>query len=172
MTSRSMSILLACENYGFPGEIAVVTHNTASTISAVLVRPSNRPASCASLSPRGTIAQPARKRRSWACLGQRLHTGDHRYGNKRNNAKFQTCLVFSPCPPLVSVRGYENGGVVNSGARCRTTGRSRCSELRLHVAADHLFPGEGARAAFPTGQQPQDQSAPPQCFTRRGGHPC
>jgi hypothetical protein len=50
---------------------AVVT-TTASTISAVLVLPSSRPASCASLSPRGTTAHPVKKRRSWACCEDRL----------------------------------------------------------------------------------------------------
>ena len=52
--------------------------------------------------------------------------GDHRRRNKRNNAKFQTGLVFSPCPPLVSIRGHENGGVVNNGAHAgRRTVRVR-----------------------------------------------
>ena len=44
----------------------------ASTTSAVLVMPSSRPASCASLSPRGTTTHPVKKRRSWACCGDRL----------------------------------------------------------------------------------------------------
>ena len=50
---------------------AVVT-TTASTTSDVLVMPSSRPASCASVSPRGTTAHPVKKRRSWACCGDRL----------------------------------------------------------------------------------------------------
>ena len=38
--------------------------------------------------------------------------GDHRRGNQWNNTKFQTGLVFSPCSPLASIGGHENGGVV------------------------------------------------------------
>ena len=37
---------------------------------------------------------------------------DHRRGNQRNYAKFQTDLVFSPCSALVSVGGHKNGSVV------------------------------------------------------------
>ena len=50
---------------------AVVT-TTASTTSDVLVMPNSRPASCASVSPRGTTTHPVKKRRSWACCGDRL----------------------------------------------------------------------------------------------------
>jgi len=70
LTSRSISsrslvrIVALCR-------MAVAT-TTASTISEVLVMPSNRPASCASVSTRGTITHPVKKRRSWACCGDRL----------------------------------------------------------------------------------------------------
>ena len=50
---------------------AIVT-TAASTTSVVLLLSSSRPASCASLSPRGTTTHPAKKRRSWACCGDRL----------------------------------------------------------------------------------------------------
>ncbi len=50
---------------------AVVT-TTASTTSEVLAMPSKRPASCASVSPRGATTHPVRKRRSWACCADRL----------------------------------------------------------------------------------------------------
>jgi len=48
--------------------------------------------------------------------------GDYRRGNQWNNAEFQTGLVFSPCSPLVSIGGHENGGVVDDSAHaeCRT----------------------------------------------------
>jgi hypothetical protein len=42
--------------------------------------------------------------------------GDHWRGNQWNNAKFQKGLVFSPCSPLVSIGGHENGGVIDDGA--------------------------------------------------------
>ena len=54
--------------------------------------------------------------------------GDDRCGNQRDKAKFQTGLVFSPRPPLVSVRGHENGGVVNDGAH---VGRRTVRDVRI-----------------------------------------
>src|SRR5262249_57903188 len=40
----------------------------------------------------------------------------HGRGTQWNTAKFQTGLVFRPRPPLVSVGGHEDGGVVNDSA--------------------------------------------------------
>ena len=49
---------------------------------------------------------------------------DHGCGHQWGNAKFQTDFVLSPCPPLVSIGGYENGGVVDYRAHaCRRTFR-------------------------------------------------
>jgi hypothetical protein len=39
------------------------------------------------------------------------HLNDHRRGRQRNYATFQTDLVFSPRPALVSVGGYKNGSI-------------------------------------------------------------
>jgi len=38
---------------------------------------------------------------------------EHWRRNQRNDGEFQTGLVFSPRPPLVSVCGHQNGGVVD-----------------------------------------------------------
>jgi len=65
MPSGSLVRIVACWRR------AIVT-TTASMTSAVPLLPSSRPASCASLSSRGTTAQPVRNRLSWACLGDRL----------------------------------------------------------------------------------------------------
>lgn len=70
LTSRPMSsrsrvrIIALCRR-------AVVT-TTASTTSDVLDMPKSRPASCASVSPRGRTAHPVKKRWSCACCGDRL----------------------------------------------------------------------------------------------------
>jgi hypothetical protein len=70
LTSRSMSSGSPVRIVAFWRSAVVTT--TASTTSAVLVMPNSRPASCASPSPRGTTAHPVKKRRSWACRGDRL----------------------------------------------------------------------------------------------------
>ncbi len=70
LTSRSMSSGSLVRIVAFCRTAVVTT--TASTISDVLVMPSNRPASCASVSPSGTTTHPVKKRRSWACCGDRL----------------------------------------------------------------------------------------------------
>ena len=70
LTSRFMSSGSPVRIVAFWRRAVVTT--TASTTSAVLVMPNSRPASCASLSPRGTTEQPVKKRRSWACCGDRL----------------------------------------------------------------------------------------------------
>lgn len=114
---------------------AVVT-KAASTTSAVLVMPNSRPASCASVSPRATTTHPIKKRRSWACCGDRLTWATTGAGTC-NNAKFQTGLVFSPGSPLVSIGGHENGGVVDDGAhaRRRTVGDVRSCARTLPRAS-------------------------------------
>jgi len=77
MTSRPEALTRRAMSFRSPVRMtapwrrAVVT-TTASTMSAVLVIPSSRPAWCASLSPRATITHPVRKRRSCACCGDRL----------------------------------------------------------------------------------------------------
>jgi len=53
--------------------------------------------------------------------------GDHGRRNQWNNAKFQTDLVFSPRPSLVSIGGHENGGVVDDGAHA---GRRTLRDVR------------------------------------------
>src|SRR3954466_9049081 len=45
---------------------------------------------------------------------------DYRRRNQRNYAKFQTGLVFSPRPPIVSIGGHQNGSVVDN---CAHAGR-------------------------------------------------
>lgn len=40
--------------------------------------------------------------------------GHHRCGNQWKNAKFQTGLLLSPRPPLISIGGDENGRVVDN----------------------------------------------------------
>ena len=70
LTSRSMSSGSLVRIVAFCRRAVVTT--TASTTSAVLVRPNRRPASCASVSPRGPTTHPVKKRRSWACCGDRL----------------------------------------------------------------------------------------------------
>ena len=70
LTSRSMSSGSLVRIVAFCRRAVVTT--TASTTSAVLVMPNSRPASCASVSPRGTTTHPVKKRRSWACCGDRL----------------------------------------------------------------------------------------------------
>src|SRR5579884_2796052 len=50
---------------------------------------------------------------------------DHGRRHERNNAKFQTSLVFCPYPPVISICCYENGGVVDDIAHAgRRTGRA------------------------------------------------
>jgi len=68
------------------------------------------------------------------------HLGDHQRGNQWNHAKFQTGLVFSPCSPLVSIGGHENGRVflprridLPVRAYCRLTQRFAIPELPSHV---------------------------------------
>jgi hypothetical protein len=134
---------------------AVVT-TTASTTSTVLAAPSNRPASCASLSPRETTTQPVKKRRSWACCGDRLTCA--------------TCV--QPTPAARFYRRPRERRRRRPRRSCWTPGRSRCSELRPHAAASviHLFRGEGSVLLFP--QSNRCQTSPPtQCFARRSGHP-
>jgi len=70
LTSRSMSPGSLVRIVAFCRRAVVTT--TASTTSDVLVMPNSRPASCASVSPRGTTTHPVKKRRSWACCGDRL----------------------------------------------------------------------------------------------------
>ena len=70
LTSRSMSSGSLVRIVAFCLRAVVTT--TASTTSAVLVLPNSRPASCASVSPRGTTTHPVKKRLSWACCGDRL----------------------------------------------------------------------------------------------------
>jgi hypothetical protein len=59
---------------------------------------------------------------------------DHRRGNQRNYARFQTDFVFGPRSPLASVRGHQNGSVVDlmPGAGSFATfvaALARCGEL-------------------------------------------
>jgi len=63
--------------------------------------------------------------------------GNHRRGNQRNNAMFQAGLVFSPCSPLVSIGGHENGGVIDDGAHAerRTVRDVRSSARTLRRAS-------------------------------------
>jgi len=70
LQSRSMSPGSLVRIVAFCRRAVVTT--TASTTSDVLVMPNSRPASCASVSPRGTTTHPVKKRRSWACCGDRL----------------------------------------------------------------------------------------------------
>jgi|SRR5471030_59715 len=70
LTSRFMSPGSPVRIVAFCRRAVVTT--TASTTSEVLVMPNSRPASCASDSPRGTTTHPVKKRRSWACCGDRL----------------------------------------------------------------------------------------------------
>ena len=70
LTSRSMSFGSLVRIVAFCRRAVVTT--TASTTSTVLDMPSSRPASCASVSPRRTTKHPVKKRRSWACCGDRL----------------------------------------------------------------------------------------------------
>jgi hypothetical protein len=70
LTSRSMSSGSLVRIVAFCRRAVVTT--TASTTSDVLVMPNSRPASCASISPSGTTTHPIKKRRSWACCGDRL----------------------------------------------------------------------------------------------------
>ena len=53
--------------------------------------------------------------------------GHHGRGNQWNKAKFQTDLVFSPRPSLVSIGGHENGGIVDNGAHA---GRRAVRDVR------------------------------------------
>jgi len=63
-------VWIACENRGFLPK-GCCHHHGVNDIRR-LVMPSNRPASWASVSPRGTTTHPVKKRRSWACFGDRL----------------------------------------------------------------------------------------------------
>ncbi len=115
---------------------AVVT-TPASTTSAVLVKPSSRPASCASRSPKGTIRAPGQESPQLGLSWRAANLGDHQCGNKRNHAKFQTRLMFRPHPPIVSVRSYEDGGVVNDGTHAgrRPFGDARICACTLRRAS-------------------------------------
>lgn len=120
LTSRSISS-------GSPVRImafwrrAVVTTN-ALTTSAVLVMPSSFPAWCASLSPGETTTHPVKKRRSWACFGDRLiwaTTGEGTDGitpiSKRAlcSAHARCCAWFAP--------GGETGKGANQRSPLRYT---------------------------------------------------
>jgi len=89
---------------------AKTSTTTASTTPVVLVRPSRRPASCASVSPRGNTTHPVRKRRSWACFGERL-TEPLPAREPAELRQIPDGLVFSPRPALVSVGCNKNGSV-------------------------------------------------------------
>ena len=122
LTSRSMSSG-SLVSIAALSRSAVVT-TTASTTSDVLVIPNSRPASCASVSPRGTTTHPGQETPELGLFGRPTDLGDHRRGNKWDNTKFQTGLVFSPCSPLVSIGRHENGGVIEDGAHAeRRTAR-------------------------------------------------
>lgn len=132
LTRRSMScrslvrIVALCRT-------AVVT-TTASTTSAVLVMPNSRPDSCASVSPRGTITHPVKKRRSWAWCEERLTwaiTGAGTMGttpsSKRALCSAQARRSFNRTPPSQAIGGDENGGVVDHPVHA---GRRTVREVR------------------------------------------
>jgi hypothetical protein len=52
-------------------------------------------------------------------LWRAANLGEDRRRNRRNNAEFQTRLVFCPCPPVVPVRRDENSRVVDNRAHAR-----------------------------------------------------
>jgi hypothetical protein len=135
---------------------AVVT-TTASTTSAVPFMPDSRPASCASISPRGTTTHPVRKRRSWARRGDRLTWATTGAGTNGTRPSSRRALCSAHALRWRS---------------CRTPDGSRYSDLRPHAAASfiHLFCGEASVPLLPQRDGLQT-SAPVQCFARRGGHP-
>src|SRR5258708_39271102 len=118
--------------------------------------PSSRPASCASLSPSGTTTHPVKKRRSWACCGDRLTWTTTGAGAKG----------ITPSSKRALCSAHARRSFLSAATS------SRRSELRAHVAASfiHLFGGEASVLLFPQGDRRQT-SSPPQCFARRDGHP-
>ena len=93
VTSRFMSSRSLVRIIAFSREAIATT--TASTTSVVRALPSSRPASCASVSPSGTTAQPARKRRSWACCGERLTCATTGAGTKGRTPNSKRTLCSS-----------------------------------------------------------------------------
>lgn len=150
LTSRFMSSGSLVRIIAF-SRTAIVT-TTASTTSAVWVLPRSRPASCASLSPRGTTAHPVKKRRSCACFGDRLTwatTGQEPM--EQHQVPNAPCVLPMPvdrsCPPPQERRRRKRR------RSRRTPHRSRRSQLRPHAAASfvHLFCAERPVLFFPLG---------------------
>ncbi len=64
--------------------------------------------------PKGNHHAPSQEAPELGLLWGPADLGDHRSRNQWKNAKFQTGFVFSPCSPLVSIGGHENGGVADN----------------------------------------------------------
>mgnify|MGYP007037765668 CR=1 FL=1 len=70
---------------------------------------------CLTLAKRNNRA-PTQEAPQLGLLCGPAHLRDNRSRNQRNQSKFQTGLVFRPRPPVVSIGGHENGGVIDDGA--------------------------------------------------------
>jgi hypothetical protein len=102
----------------------------------------------------------------------------YRRGNQWNYAKFQTGLVLSPCPALVSVGGHKNGSVAGlaliRGDDCAHAGRRTVRGVRSCARtlrrASVISSGVKRPLLFP--QLDRCQTSPSlKRFASRGGHP-